>query len=69
MKNVAKEATNTVKEEAKRQNLVPEALAGKPDQPGQQAQGQPQPFQPGQPAGQQQQPQPAHQNEPELVKR
>jgi len=69
VKNVAKEATNTVKEEAKRQNLVPEALAGKPDQPGQQAQGQPQPFQPGQPAGQQQQPQPAHQNEPELVKR
>jgi len=68
VKNVAKEATNTVKEEAKRQNLVPEALAGKPDQPGQQAQGQPQPFQPGQPAGQQQ-PQPAHQNEPELVKR
>jgi gas vesicle protein len=68
VKNVAKEATNTVKEEAKRQNLVPDALAGKQDQPGQQAQGQSQPSQPGQPAGQQQ-PQPAHQNEPELVKR
>jgi len=60
VKNVAKEATNTVKEEAKRQNLVPDALSG------QQAQGQQ--SQPGQPGGQQQ-PAPAHQNEPELVKR
>jgi len=64
VKNVAKEATNTVKEEAQRQNLVPEALAGKQDQ--QQAQGQ-QP-QTGSQVGQQQ-PAPAHQNEPELVKR